>query len=190
MRRGLPRGGRGFTLVEILIVISLISLLMSLSIGGVIIARRRAKEACARAFIHSLAIAADRYFEDTGQYPGAGTKDAANAFPALFAALYTERPPRGKGGPSGPYMQMQREDLAVPGEDGAWEKATTEDLLDPRVPKHILDPWGRPYIYRENRSRPKDAIMMRPASFDLYSTGNDGIDGTGKGEPGDDVGVW
>src|SRR5437867_2678403 len=97
---------RGFTLVEILIVISIIAVLASMILAGVTFARKRANVAITQSLVTNLATALSTYYRDKGEYPGRDYKDGENAFPALYEALFGERPPRGKGGPSAPYMEI------------------------------------------------------------------------------------
>ena len=68
---------------------------------------------------------------------------------------------------------------------------TRKELHDPEIEKFILDSWGNPLIYRVNKGRRLEAIMLNRHGFDLYSTGPDGIDQTILGEEGgDDIGNW
>ncbi len=177
-------------MIEILIVISIISLLASISLGAILIAREKTKNALAATFISTLSGQLEHYYQDMGRYPGAEFKDGENAFPALFEALFGERPPRGRGGDSAPYMELHREDVLVAGEDGAYRHAAFAEIEDPAVAKYIQDPWGNPYVYRENRSRPPRDYFVRRGKADLYCLGKDGIDQTIRREKGDDIGNW
>jgi len=181
----------GFTLIEILIVIAIISILASLSLAGVIVVKNHAQKSHALAFVAAAGGAAEQYHLDTGAYPRAKEEEVENEFPALFEALCEERPPQGHGGPSGPYLSFRRADVFVPEDDGeSYRQATAAEIDEPGTPRYVLDPWGHPYVYRENRSRPPRPYSVRPRRFDLYSLGPDGIDQTRRGEPGDDIGDW
>lgn len=181
----------GFTLIEILIVIAIISILASLSLAGVMAAKNHAKKSHALAFVATLGGQAEHYYQDIGAYPRAKGDDEENEFPALFEALCGERPPHGNGGPSGPYLTFRRAEVFVPDEDGeSYRPATAAEIESPGISRYVLDPWGHPYVYRENRSRPPRPHRVRPRKFDLYSLGADGIDQTRNGEPGDDIGDW
>jgi prepilin-type N-terminal cleavage/methylation domain-containing protein len=185
-------GRSGFTLVEILIVIAIISVLASMTTAGVILARENARKAVAKVTLAGLTSALGDYILDTGRYPGAKAPAADNAFPDLYEALAGLRPPKGGGGPSAPYFDFKLENLMVPddGAVGGFREAVPSDLRDPKVPKYARDPWGNPYVYVENRSHPDRAYPMRPGKADIYSTGRDGIDQTAEGEKGDDIGNW
>ena len=61
---------RGFTLVEIMIVVAIISLLAAIAIPNLLTARRTANEAAAKATLSSLATAAETYAAaNGGTYP-------------------------------------------------------------------------------------------------------------------------
>jgi prepilin-type N-terminal cleavage/methylation domain-containing protein len=184
---------RGFTLIEILIVVSIIAVIASMILAGVSLARKQANIAIARSFISSLQGQLEAYYRDTGKYPGEEFKDGENAFPALFEALFGERPPKGKGGPSAPYMKLKEDDVLVfdpdQGDEGTYRVAERDEIYDPNVKKFIRDPFGQPYVYHENASRPNKKYM-HSRKADIYSLGHDKIDQTLEGEKGDDIGSW
>ncbi len=183
---------RGFTLVEILIVISIIALLTSIVLGAVTMARKRAAVAIAKAAISDMKNQLEAYVRDTGKYPGTDFKDGVNAFPALFAALYEEKPPKGRGGPSAPYMRFKEEDVLVYDKDeGKYRKADVDEIYSITIDKYLSDPWGMPYIYHENKSRARKPYMHDNRA-DVYSSGPDREDQTIEGErtETDDVGSW
>ena len=65
----LRHGERGFTLVEIIVVITIIALIMTLVGPRVLNYLTESKVKAAKIQIESLASALDLYFLDTGQYP-------------------------------------------------------------------------------------------------------------------------
>ena len=191
MRKALACRLGGFTLIEILIVIAIVSVLASMVLGGVIASQRKTRQALAETFIAVWNGEIEDYYLDCGEYPATECPTGENAFPALFEALAGEKPPLGTGGPGAPYVTVKEEDVAVADEEpGAYRRATVHEIYDPKVPKYVRDPWGNPYVYRENRSRPRTPFMKRPNKTDLYSTGPDGVDQTAQGEEGDDIGNW
>jgi general secretion pathway protein G len=68
-RRRVRRAERGFTLVEMLVVITIIALIMSLVGPRVLNYLSDSKVKAAKIQIESLSTALDLYFRDTGQYP-------------------------------------------------------------------------------------------------------------------------
>lgn len=60
---------KGFTLVELLVVVTIISILASLSVASVNIARQRARDAKRRADISQVQLALYFYFDDNMQFP-------------------------------------------------------------------------------------------------------------------------
>jgi len=185
---------RGFTLIEILIVISIIAVLASMILAGVSIARKNTTIAVCKQNIDSIASAMEQYKLDTGKYPGEKIKDFENGFPALFEALLGEKPPRGGGGPNAPYMKYKEADVQVWDDDeGKYRQATVDERWDQRVEKYLADPWGNPLIYHENKSRARQQYMHNRDGADVYSVGPDKEDQTIEGLSGpkiDDIGNW
>jgi len=179
-----PRCARasGFTLIEILIVIAIISLLSSFVLVGIHLVQKRALEALAESQLTSLRSALESYYGDEGAYPGAGAglDSDENGFPVLFAALFGERRPHGPGGRGAPYStSVSEKDVAVWDADaGAFRKAMLSELNDDRVEKFVLDPWAQPYVYRvPGTARGTGPWRFRQGPI-LYSTGPNGVDET------------
>ena len=98
----------GFTLIEILVVISIISLLSSISVGAILIAKEKARRAVAATFIAGLNSALEHYCEDTGRYPGAEVKDGENGSDDHEHTLRCRvDPPTAEAGPHLPYHDPQ-----------------------------------------------------------------------------------
>ncbi|MFO8007755.1 MAG: type II secretion system protein, partial [Candidatus Brocadiia bacterium] len=71
-RRAYPSGGRrpaGFTLVEMLVVISIIAILAGMLMPAIMAARVKAQETHTLNLIHNCEIAATDFFNDYGDYP-------------------------------------------------------------------------------------------------------------------------
>jgi len=184
----------GFTLIEILTVISIIALLSSMILVAIQKARVGANDAVASTEIGTLVQALEQYVQDESEYPGASKKISAetNHFPDLFNALFGERKPNGPGGRNAPYMTMKEEKLVVYNDETeAYERATKEQIDNFRIPKYVADPWGNPYVYRANKGRKKEDFMRNPYGADIYSLGPNGIDDTAEGnDESDDIGNW
>ncbi len=91
----------GFTLMELIVVMAIIAIIASFVLGAGQPARRKAREAKAKAAIASLEVAIGMYSLDMGSYPA-----TTNA--ALVTALTTS-----PGGTNwkGPYMQFETTDI-------------------------------------------------------------------------------
>jgi|SRR5688572_16937419 len=184
---------RGFTLIEILIVISIISVLAGLVMVAIGRARDRANESLAHTEVAALSQALAAFVADEAAYPGMDTKPDAdrNDFPLLYDALCADPRPRGRGGRNAPYVDFKENKIAVQDDDtGAYRKATRAELRNPDVRKYILDPWGNPYVYRCNKSSPQKEEWMHKDA-DIYSLGlNEEDDTANLVEEGDDIGNW
>ncbi len=67
MRR--PRRSRGFTLIEVMIVIALIGLLVGVAMPTYVHAKNKAREAVLKENLFILRQTIDQYFADKGYYP-------------------------------------------------------------------------------------------------------------------------
>jgi prepilin-type N-terminal cleavage/methylation domain-containing protein len=118
----------GFTLVELLLVIALISVLAGLALGAMAGARQRAATARARAELALLSQALAHYRQRYGDYP-----QRADAPEEFFAAL------AGRVGPTGSAIRGPNltEGLGV----------TCRSPEPPDGASYFVDPWDNPYQY-------------------------------------------
>ena len=93
-RRSAHQGERGFTLVEILVVITIIGLIMGLVGPRVLNYLSESKVKAAKIQIQSFTSALDLMYLDTGRYP-----TSAEGLDALV------KPANGMGGWNGPYLK-------------------------------------------------------------------------------------
>ncbi len=106
---------RGFTLLELLIVIAIIAILTSFALPVVVKSMNKAKCAVAASQIASLKAALSMYMADVGRYPRRpgplGTGDALfkNDVAWLRAALENNRTSTVGGGPNAPYADRRPE---------------------------------------------------------------------------------
>ena len=63
------RGPKGFTLVELLVVMAIISLLLTIAAPRYFHSVQRSREAVLREDLHLMRDAVDKYYADTGKYP-------------------------------------------------------------------------------------------------------------------------
>lgn len=105
---------KGFTLLELLIVIAVIGILSSVVLGSVQSSRAKARDAIRKQDLHNLEIALAMYYADKGEYPiangdwlssesddidGAGVTPAVDNYIPALAPTYISKLPRDpKGG--------------------------------------------------------------------------------------------
>lgn len=188
---------QGFTLIEILIVVSIIAILMSLIVAGIQVARKKASETIAQNFVNALAQGLDHFYQDEGHFPGAEYADDENALPALYEALLGEKKPKGKGGRSAPYVDVKKENVRVFDQNqNEYRLPTFDEEGDPEVPKFITDPWGEPFWYRVNKGKERAEFRHNMHKTDIWSTGADRKNHNlpdkpeGAEEKPDDLGNW
>lgn len=71
VRRRTPPGRthRGFTLIELMIVITLVGILVAMALPNLVNQPRRAKEAVLKTNLHTMRDVIDQYHADKGHYP-------------------------------------------------------------------------------------------------------------------------
>jgi len=138
----------GFTLIEIIVVISIILLIATLIIPGLIEARYIAKVALTKTQIAQIEEAIVMYEADYGCYPA---DQPDNSSKVLIDTLKGDRgdpnsnPPRP---PRKPYYDFKN------------------DILN----NEYLSPLKKPYYYRENASETtKDDDMKNPFKYDIWT---------------------
>ena len=135
------RRGRGFTLLELMVVLLILALLATIAAPQVMKHLAKAKSETAKIQVTALASSVEFFHLDLGRYPtqeeGLGVLVTAPANAPKW---------------DGPYLKQA---------------------------DSLIDPWGRPYLYR---------FPGQHGPFDLYTLGADGAEG-GDGEARD-VGNW
>jgi len=167
----------GFTLVELLTVIAIISVLAGLTYGSIAVARKFADQKATQQEIQNLVAAANSYNSAWGDYPPgmlAAFKLKGNGVNEGNEALVLALSGRKKGGPfheafpetrleNGDVDQLAARDL----------QALKKDLDFPQTALQLyeyLDLWGNPFVYIHNRdygtkakikytSRPRDSSV-------------------------------
>lgn len=202
---------RGFTLVEMLVVMAILAALAGIIVPVVGAVQRRSQAKACKALIDAIAGAVEQYAGDFGDFPptsladlGVRTNGRNEGAEALVRCLTT----RDRGGP---YFDFKEEQLDNTDDDalGAGDDPTSSayvggDLLE------VTDPWGNPLIYFHHRDyrggkeleryllgleeqrcrpRPSEKTGQLPGfgKFVIWSAGPDGLNEDGEG---DDVCSW
>ena len=139
----------GFTVIEMLVVIGIITILAGLLTSGIVVARQHARRKTTQLLFETIALALDRYSSDLNQYPDAsGNAESAEI---LYRAL-AERVG------FGPYIKGLSADQAGDTDgDGGME---------------LLDGWRQPIRFTECRYLSDVGGPER--DFELRSAGPDG----------------
>ncbi|MCI0651999.1 MAG: type II secretion system GspH family protein [Planctomycetes bacterium] len=189
------RRGRGFTLIELLVVIAIIALLAAMIVGTVMKVQKEAQKAGAKQELSYFHTALERYLSDNNNYPGYAdpAEEDGNSLPAVITELYTKRHL---------LEDLKIDRIIVENNDDQepYRKASPDEREDQSVAKYYEDPWGLPYVYRENKSKmKKEPWMINPQKYDLWSYGANNRDESASGEfkettdkprGYDDVGNW
>lgn len=160
---------RGFTLIEMLVVITIIIILGSLVVGGLGYVNARQAQEKARVQIALLGKGIEEYKADMGIYPGESEhspvdgKISEELYEQLFYDGYDYQqqstPPADWGKATKPYVP----ELNPASSKMGWVTSATP----PPTSVKIVDPWGNEYRYRKGNS------AINP-DFDLWSAGKDG----------------
>ncbi len=178
------KGKMGFTLMELLVVITIIAILTGLLLPAVVRIKEKARITKAAATIEALKVALSMFHQDYGYYPPSyeGSQRNGNSFNPAFnttlveALMSTDR--------NGPYYEFK-------GSDIVYQSGTTDPVY--------LDPWGNAYIYvrrirtvSEGNTGPYHPYDDSTAEDDLdrntyniYSLGPDGVTNGGAALPSD-----
>jgi general secretion pathway protein G len=172
-----PRSGRsGFTLIELMAVITIIIILAGLVVGGMgFVTERQAKEK-AKVQLALLSKALEEYKLDFGTYPpttnkgGPFTATAGSTTSSImFDFLYFDSDRDGSGGVGDADQKIYLPELDPVTSKQGWTTGTAGKGTV------ILDPWGNQYCYRTatGTTGTANADTQNP-DFDLWSMGKDG----------------
>jgi prepilin-type N-terminal cleavage/methylation domain-containing protein len=205
----MSRSARGFTLLELLVVMGILVVLVGLLLPGIRLARQRARMGEAKQTIQNVGLALQSYFGDHGDYPPSTLKDVGiptnrlnDGIESLVACLATTRM-------SGPYFDFP--DVYLQNYDGDSIPDFNHSFFDDRSGYEFTDPWGNPYIYFHNRDYERPGVASRyrfqdgkvqqaaPAKskkkgvfhgFDSYQLWSAGPNGENENGGGDDIPSW
>jgi prepilin-type N-terminal cleavage/methylation domain-containing protein len=190
--RSIRRNHRGFTLVELLVVISIIIVLAAMSLGGIQIAQKKARTLQTQADATALQQAIDQYYQEYSKLPG-------------VASNSNEIQTVGEGGVELLTILLGKED-----DTGKMQNPRKIPFLNVKESRNakkgglvysnggaggqiqgLYDAWGKPFNIRldtEYEGEISDPLIqgnvVRNKSAIVYSFGQDGRVGT------DDVKTW
>lgn len=147
-------GRKGFTLVEMLVVIAIIALLMALIVVLIKGSIARAKNAKAKTLVEMLNQACQSYYTDFGIYPpnGATSLHGTLGAPRTLTLQYQAGGP-GMTTMKPPYIEFRKDQLPL----GAGNTSPPPAL-------QIIDPWENPIQYQNPGTNNTKGV-------DIWSTG-------------------
>ncbi|MCA8921510.1 MAG: prepilin-type N-terminal cleavage/methylation domain-containing protein [Planctomycetes bacterium] len=197
---------RGFTLVELLVVIGVIAVLAALAIPALSGVRRNSQRANTKNLITELGLAIENYQLDFGDYPPSTPKRAGltsngknDGVEALVRCLTTQAK-------NGPYFEFKDDQLGNTDVDALPRGNPTQSTIAVAELFEVVDDWGNPLVYWNNADYDKPATCVKIdgativasagkagktgqyadlTKFQLWSAGPDGEPGTD-----DDVSSW
>ncbi len=199
---------RGFTLIEMLVVIAIIGILTAIAIPTISSVKTRSQVKALEANFQRMRLAIENYSNDFGDYPPSRFKKLGlrrsngmnDGIECLVRCLTT-------GTKSGPYMTFKDEELGNLDNDKlSNNKNPTESILNTKDLFEVVDPWGNPIVYLHNMDYDRGGTMSLKMggsaavtaaksaktgqfsghnTFQLFSAGPDGLVGTE-----DDVRAW
>ncbi|MFN0057170.1 MAG: type II secretion system protein [Planctomycetota bacterium] len=201
---------RGFTLVELLVVILILSMLMALSMPVLSYARAKQKKTVCKNDIEQLSLAISSYSTETGDFPpsrlGRGGNGQNDGIESLLAHLMS----RDNGGPF--LTELKEQQLENLDGDSLTDAALAKTLdwtFGDLQLREYVDVWGNPYVYFHNRDyestqsvqlpqakkivvsagrSAKTATFYSPSSYQLWSLGPDGANAPPSDK--DNIGSW
>jgi len=154
---------RGFTLMELMIVITIIGILAAMTGGVVSVVMKQNKVEAAKANVLRIGMALEQYYNDVGAYPPTPTDEGnASVIAALTGDLNLDGvydPTPGSGDVPRTHPRWRRPYLKV-------ERAEYDGRMN------MVDPWRQPYRYFENE-REAPRCKVNPNTFLLFSSGPD-----------------
>jgi prepilin-type N-terminal cleavage/methylation domain-containing protein len=183
---------RGFTLIELMIVIGIITLLAGTIIGWLIYGKTKAENERCRAAMTILSTGLERYKEVHGHYPRIeeGPEDATR-INQLLAELFLRKQYKTQSGLVR-FTEPALEDIKdvqkfIGDSDGDWDESQgffdAEGNLIQGL--EILDPWGQPFVYRQPGDKHEEfpGAVDNSRAYDLYSIGRNGVDESDATDP-------
>lgn len=170
---------RGFSLMELLVVVAIIVILAALTMGGLGFIQRKQAVEKARAQIAMLGTGLEEYKLDFGRYPVANDTgaDGDQGSNILFRALYWDSDNNGSAVGADVNQRVYLAELDPSSNKQGWSSNPVASAQNT-----IRDPWGQNYRYRSgvNGTGAVNADCLNP-DFDLWSFGPDSVSGNSAG---------
>ncbi|MCM5681561.1 type II secretion system GspH family protein [Schlegelella sp. S2-27] len=161
-----PRAGRGFSLVELLVVLAIMAVLATVAFPLAELAHKRQKEEELRVALRQIRDAIDAYKRAVDEGRIARAADGSGYPPSLSVLMTGAEDARaGNGGKLYFLRRIPTDPFAPTSAPGEPQRSGVRDLQDPR--------WGlRSYASEPNDPRPGEDV------YDVYSRSNDvGLNG-------------
>lgn len=185
MKRDARRAGRGFTLIEMLVVIGIIGLLMGLLFPAVVAIQTAAKRARAEAELNSFEVALKAYLNEYGKFP---LQVDANQDRVYRDATYIQ------------LLQILRADPDYADIDrwNAKRMVFMEAAEKTIVAGRLKDPWNNDYLVAADMTFDKNTDTSAASGYGIvtnrvavaWSFGRDGVSGANAADRKDDVISW
>jgi prepilin-type N-terminal cleavage/methylation domain-containing protein len=176
---------RGFSLIEMLAVITILVILAAVVIGGTSFVKNKQANETAKVQIQLLSAALEQYKMDNGTYPTGATGGKRDT-KILYRALYWDSDDNGAGPDTDRQQKIYLSELDPDNNKQGWTDGARAEVI-------LLDPWGNEYYFRSGKMNDGSANpeAINP-DFDLWSAGPDGKTSlTGEGEvTKDDIRNW
>jgi prepilin-type N-terminal cleavage/methylation domain-containing protein len=171
------RQRKGFTLLELLVVIGIISLLLSLLVVLIKNMVTKARVTKTATLIKVLSEGCSRYRVETGGFPPQSPYSDSRCLHFYLGKelrIVTGRDLDGKA------LGYKTLPPIVPFKADMLDLPSGQETLDPvvRPPVPVIDAWGNPILYRPYPGQ------QNPSAVDIWSTGND------QTAPEDDITNW
>ena len=150
----------GFTLMELLVVMTIVAALAALTAGGFKMVKQKQRTQQGKIQVHLLQMALEDYATDHGEYPFHAEQSGKGGTDEIFNALYPTVASDEK-------VYLAELDPDNDTQDWLQGQNGTENLT-------IYDPWGNEYYYRTNDPENPDVTTAANPDFDLWSAGPDG----------------
>lgn len=178
MPSGRSRRARGFTLVELIVVIAIITLLMALLSVFIVGVLDRAANAKAKAIVEGLDKACQTYKLEYNVYPPDNKGDSRNLHFYLGGDRMVSK---GRSDDGNSILVKAPPILSFPTD---WLKLTKGQMPDPKQPVPIVDPWDALVRYKVPGNYNKKGV-------DIWSPGKNGQDDlVDPGGETDDICNW